>query len=134
MEVDDLLPIVEATNLLAFTRTDQGDVELTPAGRSFAGADIETRKVLFRDAVLAHTPLLKQMNGALQCKSDGEMPVEFFRDILDEHFSVSETQRQIETALNWGRYGEIFTYDSEGDRLLLHGGSANSAGDVVQHE
>ena len=29
------------------------------------------------------------------------MPVEFFRDILDEHFSDSETERQIDTALHW---------------------------------
>ena len=48
------------------------------------------------------------------------MPLEFFRDILQEHFSDEEVRRQIETALNWGRYGEIFTYDSESDRLLLY--------------
>ena len=48
------------------------------------------------------------------------MPLEFFRDILDEHFSEDETQRQIDTALNWGRYADIFYYDSESDRLFLH--------------
>lgn len=53
-------------------------------------------------------------------KSDHAMPLEFFRDILDEHFSTDEAQRQIETALNWGRYGDLFTYDSENDRVLLH--------------
>ena len=46
------------------------------------------------------------------------MPVEFFRDILDEHFSDQETEHQIETALNWGRYADLFTYDSETDRIL----------------
>jgi NitT/TauT family transport system ATP-binding protein len=55
------------------------------------------------------------------------MPLEFFRDILEEHFPEEEAQRQIETALNWGRYGEIFTYDSESDRLLLHEGTGNGA-------
>jgi NitT/TauT family transport system ATP-binding protein len=48
------------------------------------------------------------------------MPLELFRDILEEHFSDAEVQRQLDTALNWGRYGDIFTYDSETDRLLLH--------------
>jgi len=28
-------------------------------------------------------------------------------------------QSQIDTALNWGRYAEIFAYDSETDRLML---------------
>jgi hypothetical protein len=29
-------------------------------------------------------------------------------------------QLQIETALNWGRYAGIFTYDPETDTLHLH--------------
>jgi hypothetical protein len=31
---------------------------------------------------------------------------------------------QIETALNWGRYADIFTYDSASDRLRLIGETA----------
>lgn len=60
------------------------------------------------------------MNSALASKSDHTMPLELFRDILQEHFSDDDVQQQIETALNWGRYGDIFTYDSESDRLVLH--------------
>ena len=91
-----------------------------PSGKAFAEADISTRKELFREAALAHVTLLQQMNSALASKSDHTMPLELFRDILEEHFSDDEVQRQIDTALNWGRYGDIFTYDSESDRLLLH--------------
>ncbi len=120
MDVGDLLPIVEAAALLAFATSAKGDVEITPEGRAFAQADIATRKLLFRNAVLEHVPLLQQINGGLLSKSDHAMPLEFFRDLLEEHCSEEEAQRQIETALNWGRYGEIFTYDSEGDRLMLH--------------
>jgi NitT/TauT family transport system ATP-binding protein len=120
MEVDDLLPIVEAATLLSFIKSERGDLELTPSGKAFAEADISTRKGLFRVAALSHVTLLQQMNSALASKSDHTMPVEFFRDTLDEHFSDDEVQRQIETALNWGRYGDIFTYDSESDRLVLH--------------
>ena len=118
MEVDDLLPIVEAATLLSFVKAERGDIELTPSGKSFAEADISTRKGLFREAALAHVTLLQQMNSALASKSDHTMPMELFRDILDEYFSDDEVQRQIETALNWGRYGDIFTYDSETDRLM----------------
>jgi NitT/TauT family transport system ATP-binding protein len=117
MEVDDLMPIIEAAALLGFAKAIKGDVEITPDGIAFAGADISTRKRLFRDAVLTRVPLLEQMNRGLSGKSDHKMPLEFFRDVLDEHFSESETERQINTALNWGRYAEIFTYDSESDTL-----------------
>ncbi len=120
MEVDDLLPIVEAAGILAFVKSESGDIELTPSGNAFAEADISTRKNLFREAALAHVTLLQQMNSALSSKSDHSMPLELFRDILEEHFSDAEVQRQLDTALNWGRYGEMFTYDSETDRLSLH--------------
>jgi NitT/TauT family transport system ATP-binding protein len=120
LDVNDLLPIVEAATLLDFARTEKGDVEVTDKGREFANADIPTRKALFRDAALAHATLLQQIRSSLASKSDGAMPLEFFRDILDEHFSKDEVQRQMETALDWGRYGEIFSYDSESDRLFLH--------------
>lgn len=119
MEVDDLLPIVDAATQLEFAVSRHGDLQLTPAGKTFAEADIATRKTLFREAVLACVPLLKQMRNALESKSDGAMPLEFFRDILDEHFPENEVQAQMDTALNWGRYAEIFTYDPETDRLWL---------------
>jgi NitT/TauT family transport system ATP-binding protein len=118
MDVDDLLPIVEAATLLLFVKSDGGDIELTPSGTVFAEADISTRKELFRESALAHVTLLQQMNSALASKSDHTMPVELFRDILQEHFSYDDVQRQIDTALNWGRYGDIFNYDSESERLV----------------
>ena len=120
MEVDDLLPIVQAAVLLSFAKSDKGDVEITPAGKVFAEADIAARKDLFREAVLANVALIKQMYSSLQSKSDHTMPLEFFRDILDEHFSREESQRQVETALDWGRSADIFEYDSASDRLTLY--------------
>jgi len=120
MDVNDLLPTVEAAALLDFARSDRGDVEITPAGKAFAEADIDTRKRLFRGAARAHVTLLKQMESALAAKSDHALPLEFFRDMLEDHFPEAEVQRQIETALNWGRYGDIFTFDSSDDRVLLY--------------
>ncbi len=119
MEVDDLLPIVEASTLLGFASSNQGDVELTAAGKAFAEGDIAARKELFRQAVLAHVPLLQQIRTALQSKSDGAMPLEFFRDIMEKHFPENEVQAQLDTVLYWGRFGEIFNYDAKEDRLLL---------------
>ena len=125
MDFADLVPIVEATTLLGFAKSDKGDVEITPEGKAFAQADISDRKLLFRQAALANVPLLQQINRSLTGKSDNSMPLEFFRDIVEEHLSEEEANRQIDTALDWGRYGEIFSYDSESDRLTLHGAAGN---------
>jgi NitT/TauT family transport system ATP-binding protein len=118
MDVEDLLPILEACQLLGFARLQAGDVQLTSQGVQFADADIQRRKVLFREAVLAHVTILKQIDSILKRKSDHSINDEFFHDILDEHFSEEEVQRQFDTAVNWGRYAEIFDYDRESGRLV----------------
>ncbi len=119
LEVDDLLPIIEAGRQLGFLRVHEGDVENTPEGRAFAEEDIQTRKVLFRQAALAHVPLLRQIERALKAKADRALPDDFFHDLLDEHFSPDEAQRQLETAIHWGRYAELFDYDAASGRLIL---------------
>ena len=135
MEVDDLFPIVDTAVLLGFADSAQGDVRMTAAGKQFASADIVARKKLFRKAVLSNVTLIQQIRNALERKSDRAVPLEFFRDILDEHLPNEEAQRQIETVLNWGRYAEIFTYDSATDRLLLDepSGSASSSARISLH-
>ncbi len=108
LEVDDLLPILQAATLLGFATAREGDVAITPEGRSYAEADIPTRKALFRKAALDRVALLQQIRSALINKSDHSMPLEFFRDLLDEHVSAEETNLQVETALDWGRYARYF--------------------------
>jgi NitT/TauT family transport system ATP-binding protein len=120
LEVDDLLPILDGATLLGFATAREGDVKATPEGKAFAEADISNRKTLFREALLAHVALIQRMKSALDSKSDHIMPLEFFHDILDEHFTEPEVNMQLETALNWGRYAEIFSYDPESDTLRLH--------------
>jgi NitT/TauT family transport system ATP-binding protein len=118
MDVEDLLPILEACQLLGFAWLREGDVQLSAQGAEFADADIQRRKVLFRQAALEHVTILKQIDSVLKRKSDHSINDEFFRDILDEHFTDDETQRQFDTAMNWGRYAEIFDYDSGSGRMV----------------
>jgi len=117
MDVEDLLPILEACVLLGFVWLKEGDVQITPQGATFAQADIQQRKILFRQACLQHVTILKQIDSILKRKSDHSINDEFFHDILDEHFAEEEVLRQFETALNWGRYAEIFDYDREKNLL-----------------
>ncbi len=118
MDVDDLLPIVDASAMLGFAVVHEGDVEITPEGRRFSEADIQTQKAIFRDAALKNVAILRLIENTLHAKRDHAIGEEFFRDILDEHFSAEEVERQFGTALNWGRYAEIFDYDSETGRLF----------------
>src|SRR5271156_1787656 len=131
LEIDDLLPILDAATLLGFAEVNEGDVRVTEQGRAYAEADIPTRKEIFREASLQHASLLQQMYSALEKKSNHTMPLEFFRDLLDERFAQVEVDRQIETALLWGRYAGIFTYGPETDQLHLQ--QADHIGERLGH-
>ena len=118
-EIDDLLPIVDAGQLLGFLQVEEGDAAITDAGAEYANSEILRQKELFRSAALANILLLRQIRRALESKSDHTVPVEFFLDMLDEQFSEEECQRQIETAIAWGRYAELFDYDAGHRRFML---------------
>jgi NitT/TauT family transport system ATP-binding protein len=62
--------------------------------------------------------LLRQIVRAIEAKSDKSVSEEFFHDVLDEQFSEDETLRQLETAINWGRYAEIFDFDASRRRFI----------------
>ncbi len=119
LEVDALLPTVDTLVLLRFLKLVEGDAIITPDGEAFANGDIQERKKIFRTAVLANVPLLRQMEQALKAKANRTLPAEFFQDLLDEHFSEDESRRQLETAIQWGRYSELFDYDAASGKLTL---------------
>jgi NitT/TauT family transport system ATP-binding protein len=127
-EIDDLLPIVEAGSLLGFLITKEGDVEITPEGQRFAEAGILRRKELFRVAALEHVPLIRQIARSLEAKANHELPEEFFRDLLAGHFSEEEIDRQLETAVNWGRYAELFDRDAAAGRFYVPEEAPNPEG------
>ena len=118
-EIDDLLPTVEAASILGYLTVSEGDVEITPDGRTFAEADILHRKELFRHAALEHAALIRQITRSLEKKANHKLSDEFFHDILDEHFTEQETILQLETAIVWGRYAELFDHDSKGKVFFM---------------
>jgi NitT/TauT family transport system ATP-binding protein len=118
-EIDDLLPIVEAASLLGFIVVKENEIEMTREGHAFSEADILARKELFRTAAARQVPLIRQVRRSLEAKADHSLPDEFFRDMLEEHFSEDETQRQLETAINWGRFAELFDHDSASERFYI---------------
>jgi NitT/TauT family transport system ATP-binding protein len=118
-EIDDLFPIVDAAQLLGFLTVEEGDAAITPAGEEFGNSEILRQKELFRDAAVAHVLLLRQIRRALEAKSDHSVPEDFFLDMLDEQFSEEECQRQMDTAIAWGRYAELLDYDAGRRRFVM---------------
>jgi NitT/TauT family transport system ATP-binding protein len=111
-EIDDLFPIVDSLTILGFATVENGRLNLTETGKLFAGADIQHSKQIFREAALEHVPLVRRIRRALEHSSDGALREGFFLDLLHSHYSHDESRAQLDTAIDWGRYAELFEYDA----------------------
>jgi NitT/TauT family transport system ATP-binding protein len=128
LEVDDLLPLVDAADLLGFADTEEGDLLLMEQGRRFAEADVLAKKELFRAQAMARIAILRQIVQALEASPHHEVKEEIFLEQLEEHFSTKEAQAQLETAINWGRYAELFAFQDETGTFRLEESYGNTDG------
>ena len=119
LEVDDLLPLIEALAILGLAVTEEGDTMLTDVGRAFAEADVQEEKELFRQQALANVELVRQIVRELQAAPEHTLREDALLQQLQEHFSEPEARRQLDTAIDWGRYAEVFAYDDGTGELYL---------------
>lgn len=117
-ELDDLLPVTEAAKRLGLVKVASGDIELTKDGRALAAAEAPERKDRLRTR-LKKLPIIADVRRALAASSAGRVARTTFLETLGEHCSPSEAERQLSTALDWARYGELFDYDPDTEEFVL---------------
>ena len=132
-EVDDLLPLVDAAVMLGLLEVDGAQAFLTATGRGWYTADIQTSKELFAQLAVRHAPLVRTICTALNNSDDGALRDDFFRDLLRRGFSREDTERQLDIAIDWGRYGELYDYDADTGELVLTEVSAALARELLPH-
>ena len=116
-EIDDLLPLVDAAAMLGFVTVESGDIELTSIGTEFTTADIQASKPIFAARARDHAPLVRAICRALSGSADGNLRAGFFLDLLRRGFSAEDARRQLDLAIDWGRYGELYDYDTDTDQI-----------------
>lgn len=111
LEVDDLLPIVDAANMLGLIEVKEGDIHLNGIANAFIQGGVDERKQIFRNLLLANVQLVQQIHHLLQAAPTRRVPEDLLLDILTRYVSPEEAQRQLDTAVSLGRYAEIFGYN-----------------------
>jgi len=119
LEVDDLLPLVDALVLLGFAEVEGPRVRLTVEGIGFGGADIQESKRIFARAAIDRVPLIRVIRAGLERCADGCLQAGFFRDILRRSFGEEQATEQLEIAAQWGRYAELFEYDAKTQEFCI---------------
>ena len=109
MEADELLPLAEAADMLGFGDIVEGDILLLPEGVAFAEAGVQEEKTLFRRQALPSIVLLGEIMDGLQGEPDHRLQEDHLLEQLQAYFSPAESRRQLDTAIDWGRYAELFS-------------------------
>ncbi|HSZ53264.1 MAG TPA: nitrate/sulfonate/bicarbonate ABC transporter ATP-binding protein [Caulobacteraceae bacterium] len=119
LEVDELLPIAETLQLMRFAEIAGREIRLTPAGKRYADADVDQRKQIFAQHVIAYVPLAAHIRRVLDDRASHQAPASRFRDELEDFMSEAYAEETMDAIITWGRYAEIFAYHEDDDRFSL---------------
>jgi NitT/TauT family transport system ATP-binding protein len=117
-DLADLLQTIEMGEMLGFVKVGQGDIEITPLGETFAEASIQTRKEVFAKRA-QRLPMIKWVMDMLRAAPENTLPWKLFETALKPEFPDEMAERQLNIAIDWGRYAELIDYDDRDEILML---------------
>ncbi len=118
IESENLLQLTEAAELLGFASIAKGDIELTPLGLAFAEAGILARKDIFASRA-RRLPMMSWLLSMLRAAEDHQLKWNVIQTALSLEFPPYEIEGQIDTLINWGRYGELLSYEDGSELITL---------------
>jgi len=117
LELDDILPAIEAAEMLGFIEVDSGDLILTEKGREYlAGNSIQRKKIL--NQTLSRTSLFKWLIEQLRSRGN-EMSKEELIALLEEEMPDVDAAKMVKWIIEWGRQALILRYDSNSQTIKL---------------
>jgi len=115
LEIDEILPSLEYAEVLQLVKVNDGRATLTDLGRSVLAGSIRDRKVQLREQ-LKRTTLFKALLRALDSSPEHRLTEDEVNRLIA--FTTAPGDEYVQNIINWGRYTELFRYDSD-QRVLL---------------
>jgi NitT/TauT family transport system ATP-binding protein len=119
MEADELLPLAETLQLMRFAEIAGREIRLTAAAKRYDAADVDARKQIFAQQLIAYVPLAAHIRRVLDDRASHQAPASRFRDELEDFMSEAYAEETMDAIITWGRYAEIFAYHEDDDRFSL---------------
>ena len=110
LEIDEIFPALEYAELLQFVKVSDGRATFTDLGRKLVAASIRDRKAIVKDQ-LTKTPLFRTIVRALEANPEHRLTEEEFSHIVA--FTTAKADGGEQNIVNWGRYADLFRYDSD---------------------
>jgi NitT/TauT family transport system ATP-binding protein len=116
LEIDEIFPALEFAEVLQLVKVVDGRATFTDLGKKLMGGSIRERKTTIREQ-LRKTTLFKTLLRALENAPEHSLTDEDLGQIVS--FTTAPAEDAVQNIVNWGRYADLFRYDSSEQRLIL---------------
>jgi NitT/TauT family transport system ATP-binding protein len=117
LEIDEILPALEFAEILQLVSVVEGRVTFTDLGRRLMAGSIRDRKTIVRDQ-LRRTTLFRTLLRQLDSAPGHSLTDEQLNQIVS--FTTAPADEAVQNIVNWGRYADLFRYDSDEHRLVAN--------------
>jgi NitT/TauT family transport system ATP-binding protein len=114
----ETLAIVKAGEMLDFLDTPKNMVVVEELGNRFLDADINTRKLIFREQ-LRKLGTFRFLMQILSEARDKRLPADVIKEELIIRLPTVDVDKLFETVILWGRFAELIGFDSEAEMVHL---------------
>lgn len=116
LELDDLLPCVDAAETLGFLKVDSGDLVFTDDGKRFLSKGSVGRKKLLNKALL-NLGLFKAIIDFIKSHHHHTVTKQELLGCLRTKMPDVDVERDFRWIVEWGRYALLFRYDSTTEKI-----------------
>lgn len=123
LELDDILPILEAGKMLGLIEVKSGDVSITEKGYSLLAATPSQQKIILKDAIMNLRPfqklidLIKQSKSGYITKQDLlQYPSAASNAGDDDYYDFANN---FDWIIGWGRVALLIDYNANNESIRL---------------
>ena len=115
LEIDEILPSLDFAEALQLVKVKDGHVTFTEIGRQFMASSMRERRAILQEQ-LGRTTLFKALLRALESAPEHQLSEEDVNRLIE--LATAPADEFVQNIINWGRYAELFRYDSDAHVLL----------------
>jgi NitT/TauT family transport system ATP-binding protein len=82
-------------------------------------SDVDARKRLFAEHLLARVPIAALIRRVLDERPSHRAPYQRFSEELEDFMSEEFATETLAAVISWGRYAELFAYDEQAQAFSL---------------
>lgn len=117
-ELGELLSVIKMAEMLKLADTPGGDVIIQDLGRELLNNKMAERKLIIREQ-LTKLAIFQRLTQFLQKSESGRLDREVVLEELNRCLPHENIETLFKTVVNWGRFAELFGYNSDTRVLYL---------------